>query len=331
MTLRSAINSGKLPNLDEGFYIVICKDLFINAKDLDYELKDGELEKLKYNTKVNYLYVGERLKKAHNKLIGNYQELIDKYKKLSNEMGEKEYLKDAKKDLDDLLEKLDKSRKDYEQARDNINLNNVNINLDEMVLSERDEKKLEKLDDKTDELQEKLDNKYKELNKIENSSFQTKKGKKQNQKRIEKVKKRIEKLQKKQGKLQSKQQRIVSKGNQKYIGIKQNEYKDYLSELESINEYQNRRVQLKNEENLYENDIKQTQELIDNLNGKKDIVSKFNKRKLEKNRKSLESNRNTLRHKGEVLDELRNLDKQGTVNFSTQIYKYVSRVYAYGL
>ena len=271
--------------------------------------------------------------------MNNYDELINKYTNLSKEMGKKftkegkrkdYYLKDSKKDLNVLLKELKDSKKEYERNINHIKIFEENLGLDSDVLGSFEEFSIKNLDRKEQKLDEKLINKYNELNELKNNKYKTKFMKKIAEERISKVQNRIKKLQNKQGVLQNKQQKIINKGIDRYKAIKKNQINNYLYKINQIDEYQKTKVQLREEQELYNSDIKEVQKKIDLLNKKDGIFNKFRKISYINNQKTLERKRDKLRTREEILDNLRNIEKQGTVTFSTQIYKHVVKA-VYGM
>lgn len=338
MTLKEAIKTGKLPDFgdkkNENKYKKIGKLLGLNINDLNYVLDENnnDLDRIRYNYEINVSLVKERIKKSQKIVLNNYDELINKYTNLSKEMGKKftkegkrkdYYLKDSKKDLNVLLKELKDSKEEYERNINHIKIFEENLGLDSDVLGSFEEFSIKNLDRKEQKLDEKLINKYNELNELKNNKYKTKFMKKIAEERISKVQNRIKKLQNKQGVLQNKQQKIINKGIDRYKAIKQNQINNYLYKINQIDEYQKTKVQLREEQELYNSDIKEVQKKIDLLNKKDGIFNKFRKISYINNQKTLERKRDKLRTREEILDNLRNIEKQGTVTFSTQIYKLV--------
>ncbi len=345
MTLKEAIKAGKLPDFgdkkNENKYKKIGKLLGLNINDLNYVLDENnnDLDRIRYNYEINVSLVKERIKKSQKIVLNNYDELINKYTNLSKEMGKKftkegkrkdYYLKDSKKDLNVLLKELKDSKKEYERNINHIKIFEENLGLDSDVLGSFEEFSIKNLDRKEQKLDEKLINEYNELNELKNNKYKTKFMKKIAEERISKVQNRIKKLQNKQGVLQNKQQKIINKGIDRYKAIKQNQINNYLYKINQIDEYQKTKVQLREEQELYNSDIKEVQKEIDLLNKKDGIFNKFRKISYINNQKTLERKRDKLRTREEILDNLRNIEKQGTVTFSTQIYKHVVKA-VYGM
>lgn len=341
MTLKEAINNGSLPNFgdkkNENKYKKLGKLLGLSIDNLDYEVTDDDLDRMKYNYEINLLLVQERIRKSHNKVLNNYDELINKYKNLSKEMEKKYaqkgknkqyYLKDASKDLNKLIKEIEKVKNNYEKNLNNVNLSRDDLKLNEESLSIVDNKVLDVIEHSEKAIDKKLSSKYEELNELENVEYKTNFMKKINEEKIKRVKERIKRLQNKQGFLQSKQQRIINKGIEKYRSIKQNKINEYLNKIEKVDEYQKVKVQIREEQESNNNDINELDSKIKENN--KGLFSKFKKIPYEVNKKTLERKREHLKNKEKVLEHLRKIEKQGTVTFGAQIYKYVAKT-VYGL
>lgn len=318
MTIRQAINSGSLPNLDEKLYVSVCNYLKINATDLDYELKSGELERLRYNGFINSLYITDRVKKSHDKLIGNYDKLIKKYEKVSTEMTDPS-LAEEKARIDELLGRLRIAKTDYEVQAQGVDIDLENMNLDHKVLNGLQEKRLASLDERQNKVDDKLQAEYEALEALQSASFSSKFKQRRNEREIKKVQDRIKRLQQKQGRLQSTQQRIINRGTEKYKKIKQEELNDHEQLLNN-----------KKQQVDYKKDMELNEQLISTFSSKPGIFNKFKVARLERDQKKMERRLNSLKSKEEVLEYLAKSGKDiKCKDFGAQFFRTVAKSYAY--
>jgi len=310
ISLKEAIKNGKLPDFgseNESKYRDFFNELSIsNNFSFDYRLDDEELNRLRYNSDININFVNQSIKKAYDKVSNKYNELINRYKKLSNDMPESE----DKDNINLLISDLENKLIDFENNNKDIFLEKKNLGYDEKIINVLEETKLDYYDFRSNTVSNELNEKYEELKNLEEKKYKTKFSIKQNEKRIERVKKSIQRLQKKQGKLQNKQQRIINKGSEKYIKIKSNELEKTI-------------VKLDREENKYNlnNDIALTEAIISELDKEDSLGSKFKKVGYELEKEKLNFNKKMLEKKDDILNRLKRVAKQGTVIFSSQLYK----------
>ena len=329
MTLQEAINSGKLPNLNESIYKKLGKRLNINIVDLNYVLDDkkGDLDRLRFDYEVNLAFSEEKIKKSQEKVLANYDELINKYTKLSNEMSKKfsnkngsreYYLKEEKNDLNKLIKEIKQAKKDYEKSINRISISSENLGLEERVFNIKDSVELDMINRQQDNLKKSLEKEYMNLDMLSTLGPSSK-----TDKRISKVKDRIKQLQAKQGVLQNKQQKIVNKGIEKYKNIKERELNKRVYKIDRIEKYQNEKIYLNEKQKVIDKEIKEQQKQIEAVDKKPGLFNKFKKVTYQAEQTVNKGKRKVYATRELALDALRKSEKI-MVKFSDQIYKNIT-------
>ena len=314
MTIQQAIDSGSIPSVDETYLLNICQKVGINADNLNYVLKDGELERLRYNSEIHYHYAIDRTRKAHSKLTDNYGKLIDKYKKLSAGMTDPS-LADDKAKIDALVEKLTEAQKAYNNQTENIFLTEDNLNLDAKVFNPVQEIRMDILDKRQENVDEELQEAYKTLDTLQGLNFSTPKEIRKNNRDIKSVQRIIKRLQRKQGRLQSTQQKIINRGIEKYKKIKEAEFKKLTRQIDN-----------KVKQVDYKKDMESNQEKINLFASKPGLFNKFRTAVSKIDQRRMERKLKGLKRKEEVLEYLVKSGKNIKLkDFVAQLFRPVEK------
>jgi len=288
MTLNEAIKQNKLPRLSEDYYKSILDSLSIKINDFDKdELTEENLMRLVSDFRIHAALTRRDFSEGNSKFTKNYEQALEEIDALSKDLDDSA-LREAKEFADKLKSEMDNRKTSYENDKKDFSIARENLGINDIELSDFDKDKLETQNDKMIKNTKKLNEEYQKLESLQNKEFHTAYKQVQNQRRIDRVIKRIEKLQTKQGILQSKQQRIINKATDKYVNIKEKEFRKYREQMDRMNTYLEEKNTTKKAIEDYQKDLSLTnQELNEaSLSGKK--ISAFEKFKLHHEKKVLE-------------------------------------------
>lgn len=323
MTIRDAVNSGRLPNIDYKTIVSICNSFNMPAKDENYDLSYDELKKLQFSPLVHRVSVSNEVKEIHGNLMSKYDSLIKKYEKLSSYMGQSGYLDESKKEIDDLVSKLKEAKNGYQDVIDNVFISDPNFGFDESVLNPIDNIRVQRQNEKIDEVDSELKDEYEKLDDLRSRNYKTKFKKKINEKRINKVCARIEKLQSKQGKMQAIQKRIVNKGSEKYQRRKMKEMEKYYADYKRYQVYSDMKASIRGTREDYTNDINETKKENLELTSEGGLINGTRKVKNNIDIMKMNAKLKTLGVQEKAIEKLR--VKAGRCNLSEQYYRTIAR------
>lgn len=320
MTLNEAIKQNKLPRLSEDYYKSILDSLSIKINDFDKdELTEDILMRLVSDFRIHAALTRRNFSEGNSKFTKNYEQVLEEIDALSKDLDDSA-LREAKEFADKLKSEMDNRKTSYENDKKDFSIARENLGINDIELSDFDKDKLETQNDKMIKNTKKLNEEYQKLESLQNKEIHTAYKQVQNQRRIDRVIKRIEKLQTKQGILQSKQQRIINKATNKYVNIKENEFRKYREQMDRMNTYLEEKNTTKKAIEDYQKDlVLANQELNEaKISGKKtSVFEKFKLRheknvlersisKLEKQDKKIESTFKRYQTREALMNALKN-------------------------
>lgn len=288
MTLNEAIKQNKLPRLSEDYYKSILDSLSIKINDFDKdELTEENLMRLVSDFRIHAALTRRNFSEDNSKLTKNYEQVLEEIDALSKDLDDSA-LREAKEFADKLKSEMDNRKTSYENDKKDFSIARENLGINDIELSDFDRDKLETQNNKMIKNTKKLNEEYQKLESLQNKEFHTAYKQAQNQRRIDKVIKRIEKLQTKQGILQSKQQRIINKATDKYVNIKEKEFRKYREQMDRMNTYLEEKNTTKKAIEDYQKDLALTNQELNEASLSDKKISAFEKFKLRHEKNVLE-------------------------------------------
>ena len=288
MTLNEAIKQNKLPRLSEDYYKSILDSLSIKINDFDKdELTEENLMRLVSDFRIHAALTRRNFSEENSKFTKNYEQVLEEIDALSKDLDDSA-LREAKEFADKLKSEMDNRKTSYENDKKDFSIARENLGINDIELSDFDRDKLETQNNKMIKNTKKLNEEYQKLESLQNKEFHTAYKQAQNQRRIDKVIKRIEKLQTKQGILQSKQQRIINKATDKYVNIKEKEFRKYREQMDRMNTYLEEKNTTKKAIEDYQKDLALTNQELNEASLSDKKISAFEKFKLRHEKNVLE-------------------------------------------
>lgn len=288
MTLNEAIKQNKLPRLSEDYYKSILDSLSIKINDFDKdELTEENLMRLVSDFRIHAALTRRNFSEGNSKFTKNYEQVLEEIDALSKDLDDSA-LREAKEFADKLKSEMDNRKTSYENDKKDFSIARENLGINDIELSDFDRDKLETQNNKMIKNTKKLNEEYQKLESLQNKEFHTAYKQAQNQRRIDKVIKRIEKLQTKQGILQSKQQRIINKATDKYVNIKEKEFRKYREQMDRMNTYLEEKNTTKKAIEDYQKDLALTNQELNEASLSDKKISAFEKFKLRHEKNVLE-------------------------------------------
>lgn len=353
MKIKDAIKKGKLPKVNTNTIFQILDNLGIRVsldkRTEDYDIDDRLIDRVRQiaNASINYSKynneVNNDIKSTHNTLMARYDFLIAKYTDILSKMQKdpskkidldniniedfQDYFKGDVSSLTFQIDFLNKLKTSYDNVIKGISLTSDNLGFDTNVLNNTDKNTLKSTNRKVGETEIEIQEVQEELDKLNKMNVTSKFKQRRVDNRKRHLEERLNKLNNKKGKLQSKQTRIVNKGSSKYIEIKKREFEVLFDEAENMSNYQTQMNENQMTQSGIREDIRSTQEELENLRGKTGIGATIQRGMLNIENIRLQRSEASLKKQEERIRALN--EKKGSCTLASQIMR--NRVNSYAM
>lgn len=353
MKIKDAIKKGKLPKVNTNTIFQILDNLGIRVsldkRTEDYDIDDRLIDRVRQiaNASINYSKynneVNNDIKSTHNTLMARYDFLIAKYTDILSKMQKdpskkidldniniedfQDYFKGDVSSLTFQIDFLNKLKTSYDNVIKGISLTSDNLGFDTNVLNNTDKNTLKSTNRKVGETEIEIQEVQEELDKLNKMNVTSKFKQRRVDNRKRHLEERLNKLNNKKGKLQSKQTRIVNKGSSKYIEIKKKEFEVLFEEAENMSNYQTQMSENQITQSGIREDIRSTQEELENLRGKTGIGATIQRGMLNIENIRLQRSEASLKKQEERIRALN--EKKGSCTLASQIMR--NRVNSYAM